>query len=107
MKRTGTTLLAFFLAGIGLCMADEMKIPRKRIKMLPARPAPVRVVEDLFVPEPVLLAPNCFERFFPILMKCAPQVVVPLTKGVEIAVAGPPRIRVIPYPTLFPYRYGN
>jgi hypothetical protein len=107
MKRTGTTLLAFFLAGIGLCMADEMNIPRKRITVLPARPAPVRVVEEIFVPEPVLLRPNCFDRFFPVLMRCAPQVVAPLTKAVEVAVDAPPRIRVVPYPTLFPYRYGN
>jgi hypothetical protein len=107
MPRTIPAVSALLLAGLGSCFADEMIVARKHARILPARPAPVMLADEVLA-EPLWLRPNCSERFFgPRVMNCAPQVYAPFTRSVLVAVEAPAKIRLLPYPTLFPYRYGN
>jgi len=99
-------LLAATILYAGIAAADEAPVTPRRIHHLPPRPARVTVVEEI-APAPILLLPNCFERWPPRIMNCVPQVYAPFSQDVLIAMEAPARIRKLPYPTLFPYHYGN
>lgn len=113
MLRTSSALLALAFVGCGPCLADEPPPEptiHKHVRVVHVRSARARVVEEVVAEPVVVLRPNCYERFFlfgPRVMYCAPEVYVPPSKAVQVALEAPPAIRKLPYPSLFPYRYGN
>jgi len=100
------SLLAAAVLWSGAASSDEWVVKPRRVHHLPSRPVPVRVVEEV-ISAPILLVPNCAERWPPRVLNCRPQVYPPFTNDVLVAMEAPPRVRKLPYPTLFPYRYGN